>query len=168
MPDRITRFAIGTRLGFFVLLGISIVPGLIGGLYLLSTAQAKYFPVVNEFTVDIKSLDTDGNIIMSGSFVKLYPEWFCKYTGLKWYMPTVTDDNRVTNLRVEAEYDDVMRSEDDNNRPDGLQKFYGWRIFTSRYPNSHYVTGYVTHDCGIGPLKIGTRTDLPMIDLPTY
>lgn len=166
MPARYVRAYAQTTAAFVFAMCLAVLPILFGAVVAMSWTQRAFFPAQVEFTVDRPIVrEPNGDVVLSGSFRKKYSELLCEYHSIRWYMPTFDASGEPMNLRVDATYADARREKRENDRPEGLNYFYGWHIETSEYPRLNILRGHVKHICfGIIP----TRTDMPKINLPEF
>lgn len=156
------RFA-STHTAFLIGMAFALAPAIVVGFWAMQALQHRYIPIVSNvsFTEIVK--DIDGDVVLTGYFDKNFKENVCKFDALRWYMPDIESTGDVIKHRVEATYEDKRKTEADNNRHQGRNYFFGWKIGTSEHPDQRQVTGYVKHVC-LG--FIPTRTMFPVVAVP--
>lgn len=156
------RFA-ASRFAFVFAIGVALLPGVLAALAGLSYLQHQHFPIVDEFEIASSRLDDNGDVIISGSFHKIYRDWVCEYRNMQWFMPGKDPSGNVVRLRVASSYEDVRENKSQNNRQAGHNYFHGWKINISEYPDLNTYTGFTTHRC---LWVIPARTYLPVFRAP--
>ncbi len=156
-----TRVA-ATRTAFVMAVLFALAPVLLLGAACLIQFQSSYFPVVRDFTVESAEVDEEGDVVLSGYFYKNYDDRVMQFESLHWFM---LDKHRGEDAKffVDATYLDVKKKAEDNNRQKGFQRFYGWKIGVSEFPDVRQYSGFVKHKfLGVIP----TRTNLPVLPSP--
>ena len=151
-----------SRVAFFFAIGLAMFPGATAGLYGLSLAQQSFFPIIDRFVVSEMTTDESGDVTISGSFYKRYPDWVCEYRGMQWFMPGIAPDGSEMRYRINSTYGDKRQDAAQNNRQNGYNPFRGWVIGASEYPDMATIAGFVTHEC---LWFIPTRTYFPEIQV---
>ena len=148
---------------FAAAMGFALIPAILASWAGLLVMQQQRFPIIDDFKVEKASINADGNITIAGTFNKIYPDWACRFRNLRWYMPDLRVDGRELRLRVPATYADKRANDVDNNRYSGLNRYKGWTVQISDYPDLTTFSGYAEHTClGFFP----ARTKLPLMTIP--
>lgn len=146
-----------TAPAFVFILGLALLPGIVASFAGVAWLQQNYFPIVDRFEVQEAVIDDQGDVVISGTFYKLYPDWACQFQGMQWYMPATDPYGGEIRLRVSSEFGDKRANKLDNNRPKGYSEFHSWKIGVSEHPGQKEFAGFATHKClGV----ISTRTHL--------
>lgn len=153
------------RNGFMyaVLFGLALVPAALSGYAGVAWIQRNYIPVAVEFTVEELTVDRNGDVVISGSFVKAFDNTVCAYESMSFYSEAESKSESKVLLRVHHEFGDVRPNPADNDRPKGFSRFWNWKIFMSEYPDQRSFFGVVRHKClGFWPAV----THFPKVELP--
>lgn len=146
-----------------ILLGLALFPAILSSYAGLSWFQRNYLPVAVEFTVEELTVDKNGDVVISGSFVKSFDNAVCAYQSMSFYSEAESRGESRVLLRVHHKFGDERPNSVDNNRPIGFTRFWEWKVFMSEYPDQRNFFGVVRHKClGFWPAV----THFPVVKLP--